>query len=89
MDVLGSYVGDDGLRLSDLPDVEIVDGTVGFSKLPAVVLVRKTLSKSRHRYFAFLPEQGFGYLKQYLEWRVRQGGPFVGGCPRDHGGTVQ
>lgn len=73
VEVLGSYVGDDGLRLSDLPDVEIKDGVVQFSKLPAMVMVRKTLSKSRHRYFTFIPEQGCGYLKQYLEWRMRRG----------------
>jgi integrase len=73
VEVLGSYVGDDGLKLSDLPDAEVKHGTVLFSKAPAMVLVRKALSKSRHRYFTFLPEQGCGYLKQYLEWRMRRG----------------
>jgi len=73
VEVMGSYLGDDGLKFSDLPDLEIKGGEVGFAKMPAMVLVRKNLSKSRHRYFTFLPEQGCGYLKQYLEWRMRQG----------------
>jgi hypothetical protein len=73
VEVLGSYLGDDGLRLSDIPEMEIKEGEVGFKKFPAMISVRKTLSKSRHRYFTFLPEQGCGYLKGYLEWRVRRG----------------
>jgi hypothetical protein len=30
VEVLGSYLGDDGLRLSDIPDLEIKEGEVRF-----------------------------------------------------------
>lgn len=80
-EVLGNFVGDDGLKIADLPEMkiqhkvneqgEVVDGTVSFEKVPAMVVVRKPLSKVGHQYFAFLPEEGCRYLKNYLEWRLR------------------
>ncbi len=80
-EVLGNFVGDDGLKIGDLPEMkiqhkvneqgEVVDGTVSFEKVPAMVVVRKPLSKVGHQYFAFLPEEGCRYLKNYLEWRLR------------------
>lgn len=36
-----------------------------------MIVVRKTLSKGRHQYFSFLPQEGCQYLKEYLESRVR------------------
>jgi hypothetical protein len=38
-----------------------------------MVVVRKTLSKARHQYITFLPQEGCQYLKEYLELRLRQG----------------
>ncbi|MDG6966177.1 MAG: site-specific integrase [Nitrososphaerota archaeon] len=72
---LGNYLGNDGLRLSDLRELEVKkkDGAVEFSKVPTIVVVRKTLSKARHQYFSFLPEEGCQYLKEYLEARLRDG----------------
>jgi hypothetical protein len=37
------------------------------------VVVRRELSKARHQYFTFLSEEGCGYLKDYLEERMREG----------------
>ena len=70
---LSNYLGTDGLRLGDLRELEIKKRTVEFTKIPTIVMVRKTLSKARHQYFSFLPEEGCQYLKEYLEARMRNG----------------
>jgi hypothetical protein len=73
IEVLGNYLGDDGLRVSDLPELIIKDRVVEFAQVPAIVIVRRELSKARHQYFSFLSEEGCGYLKDYLELRMREG----------------
>ncbi len=70
---LANYLGTDGLRLGDLRELEIKKRTVEFTKVPTIVMVRKTLSKARHQYFSFLPEEGCQYLKEYFEARMRSG----------------
>jgi len=68
--VRGNRDSDDGLRVSDLPEMVVgADGRVSFLKLPTVVVVRRSISKSGRQYVTFLAEQGCNYLKQYLEWR--------------------
>jgi integrase len=72
--VLGNRDADDGLRVSDLPEMVVSGGEspkVEFLKVPTVVVVRRTISKAGRQYLSFLPEQGCGYVKQYLEWRMR------------------
>ncbi len=73
IETLGNYRGDDGLRLGDLPELRVRGGEVEFERVPAMVIVRRELSKARHRYFTFLSEEGCGYLKDYLEERMRRG----------------
>jgi hypothetical protein len=70
---LGDYTGKDGLRIRDLPELTIEGQTVTFSKIPALVIVGQNLSKAGHQYFTFLSEEGCGYLKDYLEERLREG----------------
>jgi hypothetical protein len=60
-EVLGNYLGDDGLRLKDLPELTLKD-EVHFERIPAMVVVRSSLSKARHRYFTFLGEEGCAYV---------------------------
>ncbi len=72
-EVLGNYRGDDGLRISDLPEIKIENDVVNFGKSPTQILVRKELSKAGHQYFTFLSEEGVGHLKDYLEERLRDG----------------
>ena len=77
--VIGNRDSDDGLRASDLPEMAVgADGGVTFLKVPTVVVVRRTISKSGRQYITFLPEQGCTYLKQYLEWRGETLGEKVG-----------
>jgi len=74
-------VGDEGLKLADLPDVKIeseldgsggmVGGTVSYLNTPAQVVCRKAISKAGHTYSVFIPPEASQYLKNYLEWRMR------------------
>jgi len=72
-EVLGNYLGDDGLKVGDFPEMTIGGGAVEFSRMPTLVKVRKTISKMGNPYFVFIPEEGCGYLKDYLEFRIREG----------------
>ena len=73
LETLGNYLGDDGLRVKDLPEMAIEDGKVTFTKVPAMVIVRDDLSKARHKYFSFISEEGCQYISQYLESRINDG----------------
>ena len=71
--VLGDHWGQDGLRVRDLPELRIEKGKVTFEVLPTRVNVRASLSKTRHKYFTFLSEEGCTFLAEYLESRIRDG----------------
>ncbi|MFZ1023288.1 MAG: site-specific integrase [Thermoplasmata archaeon] len=71
--VLGNYRGDDGLRLGDLKDLKVKGKVIEFEQTPALVEVRRELSKADHRYFTFLGKEGCDYIRQYLEERLRGG----------------
>ncbi len=73
LEVIGNYEGDDGLRIRDLPELQINGQEVKFEKIPTLVVVRPELSKVDHRYLTFLGEEGCRYLKEYLEGRLRAG----------------
>lgn len=70
---IGNHDGTDGLILKDIPEVKIENGEVTFEKVPTMVVVRSTLSKTRNKYFTFLSQEGCDYLKEYLEERIRDG----------------
>jgi len=67
---IGNHDGSDGLTLKDLPETEIQNGQVVFKKIPTIIVVRSTLSKTRSKYHTFLPQEGCDYLKEYLEMRI-------------------
>ena len=71
--VLGNYRGTDGLRISDIADMEIKDGKVSFRKTPVRIIIRSELSKKDNEYFSFLGEEGAKYLKIYMEERIKEG----------------
>jgi len=70
---LGNYHGYDGLRVKDLPEMTVTNGSVEFEQTPTKIVVRPELSKTRHQYFTFLSDEGCEYIKAYLEERVLQG----------------
>ena len=71
--VLGNYDGTDGLKLKDIEDLEIDGDRVVFKKIPALIRVRKELSKSGKSYLTFLGSEGCSYLETYLLERIRSG----------------
>jgi site-specific recombinase XerD len=70
---LGDYVGADGVRLEDLTEAKITSKGVEFGKVPAILLVRRVLSKARHPYFTFLSSEAITYLQEYLAERTKSG----------------
>lgn len=70
---LGNYDGTDGLRVGDLPEMRLNQEGVRFERIPTIVLIRRELSKAGHKYFTFLSDEGCGYLRDYLEERIRRG----------------
>ena len=72
---IGNYKGTDGLKVKDLPEMKVSNDTktVEFEKIPTLVIVRRTLSKSKRQYFTFMPEEGCQYVKEFLERRMLNG----------------
>ncbi|MBS7638800.1 hypothetical protein KEJ49_08000, partial [Candidatus Bathyarchaeota archaeon] len=55
------------------PELRIRGSTVEFEKVPTMIRVRASLSKTRLPYFTFLCSEGCTYLKEYLESRLMVG----------------
>ena len=72
-EVQGNYLGIDGLRIKDLPELQIKESEVVFTRVPTLVTVRSELSKSRYWYPTFIPEEGCEILKQWLDKRIKEG----------------
>ncbi len=73
LEVLGDYLGDDGLKLKDLPELSIKRKEAKFEKIPTKIVVRAELSKNNRQYMTFLCDEGCEYMKEYLEWRRSRG----------------
>ena len=70
---LGDYLGTDGIRLEDFKEVEVSSRGIEFERVPAILLVRRALSKARHPYFTFVGGEAITYIHEYLQERVKQG----------------
>jgi integrase len=70
--VLGSYGGEAGLTLGDLPELEL-DPAIRMKETPFVIRVRADLSKTRRQYVTFGTEQLGKALVAYLTARVEAG----------------
>jgi hypothetical protein len=75
IETLGDYEGHDGLKVRDLPEmkVNLERKRVEFAKIPTLLVVRPNLSKASHQYLTFMPEEGCQYVKELLEFRMRNG----------------
>lgn len=71
--VMGDYLGEEGLRIRHLADAEIKDGRVVFNRTPCRILVPETLSKTDHAWFTFLGPEGCSYLEAYFRKRAERG----------------
>ena len=69
-EVLGNHDGTDGLQMRDLPDMVIHQGVAKCIRTPCQVMVRSSLSKTRHQYFTFLTTSGTKMLLAYLNDRL-------------------
>lgn len=70
--VLGTYKGDEGLRLKSFPELEVQE-TLRFAQVPTRVEIPEFLSKTGRPYFSFLGPEGCEYLLGYLRKRQGQG----------------
>ena len=70
-EVLGNEIGNDGLRLGDIPDLTW-NGDFDI-RIPARIDIRAELSKTRLPYFTFLGKEGCDYLLDYLRSRKKNG----------------
>ena len=74
LEVLGDYIGEDGLVLGDFADLKIEKtGRVAFTKVPCRVNIRRTLSKKEHDFFTFLGPEACSYIAAYLNERAGNG----------------
>ncbi|MGI0016555.1 MAG: site-specific integrase, partial [Nitrososphaera sp.] len=75
IETLGDYESRDGLKVKDLPEMKINNGnkTVEFTKIPALVIIRRNLSKAGHQYFTFMPDEECDYVKELFEYRMNSG----------------
>lgn len=71
--VLGNYNASDGLIMKDLPDIAVIQGVVVCVKSPPRIIVRESLSKTRHPYFTLLTLQGTKRVTAYLNDRLVKG----------------
>lgn len=72
-EVLGTMGATNGLRLRDLPDLQVRGERVRFLRIPARITVPRELSKVRRRYLTFLPGEGCEYTIAYLRTRLSRG----------------
>ena len=70
---IGNFTGDDGLMFSDIPDAHFEDGQLVFDTIPARIVVRAELNKSKHEYFTMLGQEACDYLSAYVRYRVSRG----------------
>ena len=73
IETLGDYVGENGLRISDLKDVRLNDNRVSFLNTPAMLVIPPELSKSRRQYVTFLSREGCDILAECLNERAKEG----------------
>jgi len=73
--VFGNHRGSDGLRLEDLPELEVdnKEKKLKFNAIPTRITVRDELSKTRRGYEGLLCEEGCRRLEKYLVKRMEAG----------------
>ncbi|MEM0135351.1 MAG: site-specific integrase [Thermoplasmatales archaeon] len=69
---LSNNEGTDGLVISDIPDLTVTGGKITFNTIPARIVVRRNISKTRKAYITFLGDEGCSYLEAYLRERMNQ-----------------
>jgi integrase len=93
--VLGSYRGNDGLLIGDLPELEVdnKEKKVVSKAIPMRALVREERSKTGKGYEGFICEEGCRRIEEYLIKRMKSGEKLtlqsaVIADDFEHGGTI-
>lgn len=87
--VLGSYGGEDGLTLADLPELTGAPATVTIPTVPFLIRVPARLSKTRREYLTFGTERLARALEEYFAERIRRGEPLGPQSPVIAPGTLR
>jgi integrase len=79
LETIGNADGTDGLRIGDLPELMVEEKNIAFNENPAMLIVRESISKARHRYFTFIPQRGMEYILAYLRTRgaLKESDPLI------------
>ncbi|MGI0156494.1 MAG: hypothetical protein ACREDE_10255, partial [Thermoplasmata archaeon] len=72
-EVVGNYLGDDGLTLGDLPELDVSGEEPKFRKVPTLVVVRESISKAGHAYLTFAAAPTCRAIEDYLKLRIAEG----------------
>lgn len=78
---LGTYLGDDGLRLRDFVEARVAEDQLSFKPVPTKIEVAERLSKTGRPYFTFLGPEGCEYLNAYLRERAETGETITSASP--------
>ncbi len=70
---IGTRDASDGLKMGDLPDLELDGTTIRVKSTPLQVIIRRELSKVRRKYCSFLPAEAADFVREYLEHRLARG----------------
>jgi len=80
-EALGTYRGDDGLRLRDFVEAKVTQNQLICKPVPTKIEVPERLSKTGRAYFTFLGPEGCEYLNAYLRERAEAGETINGASP--------
>src|SRR2546422_1691013 len=72
-EALGTYLGDDGLRLRDFVEAQVAQNQLICKPVETKIEVPERLSKTGRAYFTFLGPEGCEYLDAYLRERAEAG----------------
>src|SRR5256712_10314109 len=80
-EVLGTYLGDDGLRLRDFVEASLSSDQLKVQPVPTKIEIPERLSKTGRPYFTFLGSEGCEYLNAYLRERAEISETITGASP--------
>ena len=80
-EVQGDYLGLEGLRIKDFPEMKITPEGVVFTVIPTMVIIREELSKNGHEYFTFINGEGCEVIKAHLDPRIKEEEKFTPETP--------
>jgi hypothetical protein len=78
LEPMGSYLGDDGLRIRDFVEARVVGNSLRFKTVPTRIEIPERLSKTGRPYFTFVGPEACEYLAAYIGERAQAGEKITG-----------